>query len=295
MTKELKAFFILLIIPLLWGITFPILHKVVADYSPSLFVLWRFILATILILPLFIASVLKRQLNKRDLSYGFAIGVLNSGAFVFQGYALLHMSSSQAAFLTGINVVMVPFLLPLFGLKRPQVIEIVAACLCLYGIYWISDAKFDHLDHGDGLIILSALCIALAIIVTERASSKPHSLKLLTFYQIVFTILLPAGVLPKHDWIIPHSWLFWFGVIYCAIAATVIPLYLQMKYQKYVGSNKVAIIFSLESLTATLAAYFMGETINHRIIIGGGIILLSSILVDLWKLLPWQKITLLKD
>ena len=283
--RETKAFLILLTIPVMWGITFPLIHEVVSNYSPSLFVLWRFLLAAMVMLLPFIRAWKKRQFSRVDILYGLAIGIVNSGAFVLQAQSLLYIDSARAAFLTGMNVVMVPLLLPFFAMGRPKIIDLAAAVVCLGGIYLISGADFHNFDDGDWLVIASALCIAIGIIITEKASLVSNNLKLLTFYQIIFTTLLPISVLGTQVIQIPHSQLFWWGAIYCAVIATALPLFLQLKYQKYVGSSKVAVIFSLESVTATFCAWLAGEQITMNIIIGGVVIILSSILGSLVRLI----------
>ncbi|MBX9597981.1 MAG: DMT family transporter [Burkholderiales bacterium] len=285
MSRELKAYLILLTIPVMWGIAFPLMHRIVADYAPSLFVFWRFILAALIMSPLFISTMIKRKFNWGDVRYGLILGALNSGSFILQAMSLKYMDSSRAAFLTGINVVMVPFLLPLFRMGRPRVIEIVAALFCLWGIYLISGAGLHGgFGRGELLVILSALCIAVGIIFAEKSSLLSHNLKLLTFYQILFTSLIPGFILAPHNIVLPDSHLFWWAIVYCAIIATVIPFFLQIKYQRVIGSNKAAIIFSLESVTATFFAYWMGETIKSSVLIGGVVILFSTVLTDGYKI-----------
>ncbi len=286
MNRELKAYLILLTVPVMWGITFPLMHRIVAGYAPSLFVFWRFILAALVMLPIFISAVSKRKLNWVDVRYGLIIGILNSGSFILQAMSLKYMDSSRAAFLTGINVVMVPFLLPLFNMGRPRVIEVVAALFCLWGIYLISGAGLHgHFGRGESLVILSALCIAVGIICAEKSSLVSHNLKLLTFYQILFTSLIPGFILAPHNIVIPDNSMFWWSILYCAVIATVIPFFLQIKYQRVIGSNKAAIIFSLESVTATFFAYWMGESIKSSVLIGGIVILFSTVLGDVYKIM----------
>ena len=212
------------------------------------------------------------------------IGILNSGAFVLQAIALKTVDSSRTAFLSGMNVVMVPLLLPFFAMGKPKVIEMIGALICLAGIYLISDANLSEFDLGDLMVIASAVCVAIGIIIAEKASLVSHNLALLTFYQIIFTCLVPIVVLGKNSFELPDSQLFWWSAVYCALMATVIPLFLQLKYQKYVGSSKIAIIFSLEALTATLCAWLMGEKVTLNVLVGGGLILLSALISDIWNL-----------
>lgn len=283
--SQTKAFFILLSIPMLWGITFPLMHIVLANTSANLFVFWRFILAGFFLIPVLIVAFRKKSLNWLDLKYGIIIGLINSGSFVFQGMALQLEESARAAFLTGINVVMVPLLLPLFGMGKPKTSELFAAIICLIGIYIISDANIHDIHYADVLVLISAFCIALGIIMVEKASSVSHDLKLLTFYQIIFTSLSPIIILKGHVFNIPNSQLFWWSLFYCAIFATVIPIFLQLKYQPVLGSSKAAIIFSLEAVAATFFAWLFGENISSNVIAGGVIILFSAVFTDILKVI----------
>ena len=98
MSRELKAYLILLTIPVMWGITFPLMHRIVADYAPSLFVFWRFILAALIMSPLFISTMIKRKFNWGDVRYGLILGALNSGSFILQAMSLKQVVISLVNF-----------------------------------------------------------------------------------------------------------------------------------------------------------------------------------------------------
>lgn len=289
MSIERKALLMIFIIPVLWGATFPLIHKVVAVYNPVVFVYWRFLVSSIILLPVLILAICHRQIKRIELIYGLLIGFMNSGAFILQSIALQYVDSSRTAFLTGVNVVLVPLLIPFFALAKPKKIELIAAVLCLFGIYLLSGADFTHYNIGDILVLGSALCIALGIILVEKASRISQNLMLLTFYQISLTLIIPIGLLGKQTFNLPTGNLFWVGIAYCGLFATVIPLFLQMKYQKYVGSSRAAVIFSLEAVSATFFAWLVGEQIALDVILGGGLVLLSSILPDLYRIVIGNK------
>lgn len=284
MSDKLKALSMLWLVPVIWGFTFPIIHLALHDVDANLFVFWRFLIAGVFLFPVLILSILGKNLHFRDLKYGLILGVVNSGAFIFQGVALVNNSSSQVAFLTGVNVVLVPFLLPLFGLGRPKFIEICAAAMCLFGVYLVSGADLNGFSYEDILVLTSALCIAIGIIIVEQASVKSNNLRLLTFYQIIFTSITPFIVLRGHVFAFPFYDIKLLAIlIYCAVFATVMALFIQIKYQPLVGSNKSAIIFSMEAVFATMFAHVFGEHITLNIVIGGVIIVFSSMIVDVFK------------
>lgn len=280
-----KAYALLWLVPIIWGMTFPIIHFVLQEISANLFVFWRFIIAGLVLFPVFIQVISRRRAKFRDVKYGFIIGVINSGAFIFQSLALEHGNSAEVAFLTGINVVLVPLLMPIFGLRMPKAIEIIAALVCLFGIYLVSNASMNSFSREDYFVLLSALFIAIGIIIVEKAAVKSTNLRVLTFYQIIFTSIVPFMVLKGH--VLDASMLNYKVIIvllYCAVFATSIALLMQMKYQPVIGSNKAAIIFSMEAVFATIFAYLFGESITSNVVIGGAVIVLSSLIVDIVKL-----------
>lgn len=279
-----KAYALLWLVPVIWGVTFPIIHLVIKDISANLFVFWRFLIAGAVLLPVFIQAISKKSVRFRDIKYGLILGVINSGAFICQSMALNHGNSAEVAFLTGVNVILVPFLMPLFGLRSPRFIEIIAALVCLFGIYLVSSASVNSFSYEDILVLLSALFIAIGIVVVEKASLKSENLKLLTFYQIIFTSIAPFIMLKGYIFDVrilnPNVLMILF---YCAFFATSLALFIQMKYQSVIGSNKTAIIFSMEAVFATIFAYLFGEHITLSVVIGGSIIIFSSLLVDIIK------------
>jgi drug/metabolite transporter (DMT)-like permease len=280
-----NALALLLVVPLLWGATFPLIRQVVGHSDPAAFVLWRFLVAGLILLPSAIRSWHQRCLSLRDFSYGLILGLVNGIAFVLQAKALQTVGAARIAFLTGINVVMVPLLLPLFKLGYPKKIELVASVIGLVGIYSLNNASLVNFALGDIFAVISALFIALGIIFTEKASAKPCNLGLLTFYQIIFTTLIPLVSVSSTNLSFPLTSTYWLSIAYCAVFATVIPFYLQLKYQSQVGASKSALIFSLEAVAAAVFAWAIGEPITQSVICGGLIIVFSTFISDVYSLI----------
>lgn len=199
--------------------------------------------------------------------------------------ALEYLDSARVGFLTSVYIVLVPLMLPIFGFKKPTISEAIAAVTCIGGVYIISGAHISQFHLGDLLVLASAVCIGLGIILVEFANRYSRSTQLFNFYQIIFTAMVPGGMLAIHGYIMPIQLGFWFSVTYCAVFATAIAFLIQVKYQKVVGASKTALIFSLESVFASVFAWVNGEEINHQIVIGGSIILFSTLLVDTIRIL----------
>lgn len=283
MNKQVHAYIMLLLVTVIWGATFPIIHNSVQNVSPIIFVVVRFGIAGLLLLPF-----VWQQFKVRDfasLKYGIILGLINSGSFILQSMALKTVDSARTGFLTAIYIILVPLMLPLFGFRKPTIGECIAAIICLFGVYIISGAHISDLQIGDLLVIASALCIGLGLIVVEFANKHIRSSKLFNFYQIIFTTMLPLGITVVHGEQMPTTLSFWLSVVYCAVFATVIAFLMQVKYQNVVGASKTALIFSLEAVFASVFAWFNGELITKQIILGGAIILFSTVYVDIVRIM----------
>ena len=104
---------------LIWGTSFAIVQRALADLPVFHFLAYRFILATLLLLP-FLArrpDVLRAPHLLRD---GLLLGALLFCGFSLQTTGLLWTTPSRSAFLTGLAVVMVPPLAWLAAALRPQ-------------------------------------------------------------------------------------------------------------------------------------------------------------------------------
>jgi drug/metabolite transporter (DMT)-like permease len=74
----------------------------------------------------------------------------------------------------------------------------------------------------------------------------------------------------------------WIGLLYAAILSSALTFCLQAFGQKYVSPTKAALIFSLESVIATIAAaIFYEEVITWNVIVGGLLMLAATIIVQI--------------
>lgn len=97
------------------------MKQLTADLS-ALQIIWlRFGIAAVVLLPLW------RGLRRAELHWGLGLGVLNFVAFWLQIEGLQHTTSNRNAFVTGLNVLIVPLLAWLL-LRRRTGWHIWAAC-----------------------------------------------------------------------------------------------------------------------------------------------------------------------
>lgn len=99
----------LLVVTLVWGTTFPLLKSVAVDLNGVEISTIRFLFAAVCMIPFLLKA------PRRAWADGLVLGALALASYVTQAYGLQHISSNRSAFLTSLNVLMVPFLGLLFG------------------------------------------------------------------------------------------------------------------------------------------------------------------------------------
>jgi drug/metabolite transporter (DMT)-like permease len=271
---------ILMLVTLVWGATFPVLKLATAQLSGLEVSALRFLIAAVFMLPFAIRA--PRQ-AWRD---GGILGVIVLVSYVAQAYGLEHISSNRSAFLTSLNVLMVPLLGILLG-ARPRWLVLVAASLACSGIGLMSWDGGGHL-WADTATVLGALAYALDVIILSRWAGR-HSARHLAATQIVWMAVLGAvwmlfnaqgtdrmaslpgrldlGVLA--------------GLMYLGCVATAGMLLLQAIAQRHVSADKAALVYAMEPVFAALFAWMvLGEVLGIQAALGGGLVVFAVILSE---------------
>ncbi|GAA6760979.1 DMT family transporter [Thermus oshimai] len=258
------------LLTLLWGTTFVVVKGAVGEMAPSLLVFLRFLVASLFFLP--IAFRLPKGMwgAGLELSFWLLLG------YASQAVGLLHTSASRSAFITALNVVLVPLLLGLVG-RRLGLPVWLSALLALLGVGLLSyDPKQPPLNVGDLWTLLTALTYALYIVRLEVYAKAFPSLPL-TAVQVLGTTLLAL------------LWVLWEGpalhgvpwgaVLYLGVVATALTTWLQTWGQRYVPAPQAAVLYTLEPVWATLFAFLLlGERLGPSGALGALLVVLATLL-----------------
>lgn len=277
--NRFKAAALLLTTTFFWGVTFTIVKQAVESVDVFVFLAQRFILAFVLILP--ICKLKGRRLDARAVRQGCLMGLFLFGAYAFQTVALLSTSASNTAFLTGLNVVMVPVISSLMLRHRiPRMIKIAVA-LSAAGLFLLCGNGSLNFNAGDVLAATCAVCVSLHLIYTgEFARSSDYYW--LTAVQLGVVALLStlfAVVRGKQVFIwYPH--LLW-TLLVCAVIATVFAFLVQTSMQRFISHSNTALIFCTEPVFAAGYAWF---AINERLGLfglAGALLILGGMVVSI--------------
>jgi len=280
----------MLVVAFIWGTTFVIVKNGLNDIEPFLFLGLRFILA-FLVMAMLAGSKIFRAPRATWLM-GSLLGVFLFIGYTFQTIGLQYTTSSNAGFITGVSVVLVPILDSIIKRTWPTLSTLATVLIAAVGLYLLSvPAGRFYLSSGDLLVLVCAFGFAIHIVLVGRYSHK-HDPVAITAVQILF-----VGVVCMTIGLCTETWPARFtpnairDILITAILATSLAFLLQNALQKYSTPTRFAVVLTMEPVFAALAGYFAAnELFSDRALIGAACILcamLISVLVRPRKASPY--------
>ena len=260
----------------IWGTTFIAQDTGMDKIGPLTFNATRFFVGFLSIMPIALLiekkKISKEINNNKKLFFKllFWIGLfLFLGTFLQQA-ALLYTDVANAAFFTIFYVPMVPIILFFIYSKSIHWSIWPSVLFCLFGVYLLSDFSDATIRLGDGLVILCALFWALHIIFIGNFI-KNFNLPLffgalqalvVSFFSFIFAIFFETITISN---ILNES----ISIIYAGVLSGGIAFTLQIYAQKNISPAPAGIIFSLEGVFATIAAWIiLNQILDINNIIG---------------------------
>lgn len=278
--RRLLADILLLAVVFVWGITFVTVKSALNDIGVFSFLAIRFFIAF-----LFLAIIFRHKITKTNLptlKAAMLIGFFLFAGYAFQTVGLLYTTASNAGFLTGMSVILVPCFSTLITRKSQGLGTIIGVCCAVIGMALLTLSAKLSLNFGDILVFFCAICFALHIVCVGQFAPKLDA-KLLAVLQIGTTCLLSGIVgactepFPNH--ITSEVWV---ALLITAIPATALAFLIQNTMQQFTTASRTAIIFSAEPVFAALAGiYFLGEVLTLQQGIGCVLILAGTLLSEL--------------
>ena len=296
MTKTVSLFSALLC-TFIWGTTFIAQDTGMDDIGPFTFNAVRFFVGFLAILPLVFLFETKKfrsefQLDiKTFATLSTLIGISLFLGSALQQVALLHTDVANAAFFTIFYVPMVPIIVFLFKKKTIHWSVWPSVVLCLIGGYLLTNFYDATVRLGDGLVLLGALFWSTHIIFTGMIVSKfnlPLTIGALQT-SIVAALSFIIGSIYE-EFVLDNILKEIDSILYAGILSGGFAFVLQIYAQRNIAPAPAAIIFSLEGVFATIAAWFLLNQILDINNILGCCFILCGVLLS--QLLPLMKKTI---
>jgi len=277
----------------IWGTTFIAQDTGMDDIGPFTFNAVRFFVGFLAIIPiayLFEAKKIKSEFRldkKTFFILSFLIGLSLFLGSALQQVALLYTDVANAAFFTIFYVPMVPIIIFIFNRKSIHWSVWPSVFLCVIGGYLLTNFQDATVRLGDTLVLLGALFWSTHIIFTGIMVTK-YNLPLTVGATQTLIVSLFSFIIGSiyEEFIFKNILNEIYSILYAGILSGGIAFVLQIYAQRNITPAPAAIIFSLEGVFATIAAWFLlNQILNINNLLGCFFILCGVLLSQLLPLI----------
>ena len=279
--RRILAVLGLILVTAIWGGGFVASDIALESLTPMQIMTIRFLIGAVAMALIALREF--KTVNWKEIGAGVLMGIALFAGFALQIIGLQYTTPSKNAFLTALNVVMVPFIAFIILRKRIGWKGIVGAIMSVVGVAVLSLNGDLTLGLGDALTLLCAVGFAFQIFLTGLFVQR-YSAAVLNCVQMATAFVLSLiGMLAMGEFDLSGVTADgWWAVLYLGVVSTTICYLLQTACQRYVDETKSAIILSMESVFGTLfSIILLHEVITLRMVIGCAIILAAVLISNL--------------
>lgn len=259
----------LVAITVVWGSTFVIVKDALDTIPPSLLLAVRFTLAAL--------ALSWTGIDRRAVVPALWLGLLAFAGFATQTVGLGITSASNAAFITGLSVVITPVVAAVFWRRPLAQRDYVAAGVGFVGLAVIATRDgLSAVNAGDLLILLTAVSYALFIVYLGEVGGRVNANSLAFMQHLPMLALAWLWAAPVVSVVPDVPARTWLAIAFLALVATAGVAIVQVHAQRVVPAHVAALVFGLEPVFAALFAYLLlGEQLGWRGTLGGALLVAS--------------------
>lgn len=308
--RQLLAEIMLIGVAVVWGWTFALVKGAVSLYPTMPFLALRFTLATLVFGAVVVVCRRPWRSSSRSkaprypqreqssgprgqrrslLFGGVLMGVFLAGGYIFQTLGLERTTASNAGFITGLFVAIVPVMQMVVWKQWVGARAVAGVTMAVVGLFLLSGAGSGKLHlAGDALVLLCAVSFSAHIMVTSRFARK-HDAMLLTVVQLGVVALITSFLsiggavlgLTEPLWF-PREGQVWEALAVTAVLATALGFFVQTQAQRYASPTRTAIILTAEPVFSGIFGYhLLQERLTALGWVGAGLIVAGMIVSEL--------------
>ncbi|MET3659192.1 MULTISPECIES: DMT family transporter [Sporosarcina] len=269
----------LAVVAIIWGSGFVASAVSLEHFTPYQILAIRFLIGIILLSLVFFKKL--KNIKKSTIIKGSIIGIFLYLAFALQTVGLVYTTPSKNAFLTAVNVVIVPFIAFFIFKRKMDKFELFGALLAIIGIGVLSLQLSGGINFGDVLTLLCAVAFAFHIFYTAQFVKNEDPVLLTVVQMAAATVLGFIVVLFKGETNFVANFEGVSAVLYLGVFSTTIAFLLQTVAQKFTSETKAAIILSTEAFWGMVfSVIILSEVLTAKMAIGAILILVAIIISE---------------
>jgi drug/metabolite transporter (DMT)-like permease len=279
----------LLVLTLFWGTTFSLVKEALAGTSVGVFLALRFGVAALVLGAVWAAR--RDRVGAGFLRHGALLGLAMLSGFWLQTLGLRYTTPARSGFITGLSVLVVPFVARFLLGRRVRLASWAGVALAVVGLLVLTrpfgEAMTAEVRLGDLLTLGCAVAFALQIVFTGEWSPR-HPLAPFVTAQVGFTFAgALLSLLLEAPRLAPASPVRLAAVVaFTGVAMTAAAFFVMNWAQRHTTAVRAALIFSLEPVGAALfSAWYWKESFGPWELGGGALVVLAVVLGEVGGLL----------
>lgn len=301
----------LLLANLFWGLSFPVIKSITllhaqllpdagTWFSTAYTIAPRFLLAVLVLLAWQARSFWR--VTRAELKQGVILGLFAAAGMLFQVDGLQFTAASTSAFLTQFYAIMIPVYLALRSRHNPGALVWLSCALVLAGVAILGRFDWRALTFGRGEweTLLSSVFFMGQILWLDRSEFVGNRVEKFTLVMfateaLVFLLLSAATAPSAAALMVPWTSPGWLGLtasltVFCTLGAFLI----MNRWQPKITATEAGLIYCVEPIFGSVMALFLpaiisvwtainypNESATPHLLIGGGLITLANVLIQL--------------
>ena len=265
--KILRADALMLLAAVVWGFAFVAQRAGMEHLGPFYFTAIRFAVGGLLLVPLLLLRrdcPIYEQIRSAPSKQLVWVGIALFGGVSFQQVGLVYTSAGNAGFITGLYVILVPFLTFLLGRSLGWA-DWCSAALAVVGLYLLCDGTPFASIEGDVLVLFGAIVWAGHFLLVDKATETIDPILIAVVQFIICAVLsfLIAFLVEEISWNAIEAAAI--PLAYGSVMSVGLAYTIQVVAQKEAEPTHAAVILSMESVFAVLGGYLiLGESISAK-------------------------------
>jgi drug/metabolite transporter (DMT)-like permease len=313
--SSLPAAMWLLLATLSWSVSFPTMRALVLLQQRTLpaaetwfIAAWcvalRFALAALIVLIAHAPAM--RRLTRSEIAQGLGLGLFGAGGLVLQMDGLAYTTASTSAFLTQCYCLMIPLWVALTTRRWPSPLVVASCLLVVVGVAVLSGVDWHtfRIGRGEAETLLASVLFTGQILWLQRPAYAGNDTN--RFSVVMFLVMaLSSGLAAACSRHAPGDWLrayatapAWGLLGILVLFSTLIGYLLMNRWQTHVSATEAGLIYCAEPVFASVTTLFLpgwfsllaaieypNEVVTRHLVLGGGLVLLANVLLQLAPLL----------
>jgi len=275
-------------------LSFPLIKLGLEFCGPFTFVFIRFFVTLIVFTVFFYKKIKKFRYD--EIKYGIYLGLFLFIGFLTQTTGMKYTTASNSAFITGTNIVLLPFVQILLIKTKPKFENIIGIIIVVIGLYFLTNLESDKINTGDLLTVFCAVSFAFYIVLLDKFSAKVDT-NALIYGQFITTaalsllasLFIEEPLFGKIEFVLNNVLVI--SLVFNALFNTFLGLFLSTRYQKYTTPVRAGLIYNMEQIFAVIFAYIILSEKMTTSQIGGALIMILGILTSEFYYLIREKIS----